>query len=149
MIEWQLNQHLARITSDLEFAEIENIEDTAVAPLPVLKSNSSSNLKSAAITNTNQSNGSYSRSQKRPSAPGERRGRKSALFHSNNMLLDTQDDMMDSKQSTNSSSYGNVAGAVNAEGEPVYCFCRQVSYGEMIACDNQECATGIFILLIL
>ncbi|KAI9283750.1 hypothetical protein BC943DRAFT_326958 [Umbelopsis sp. AD052] len=23
--------------------------------------------------------------------------------------------------------------------EPVYCFCRQVSYGEMVACDNDEC----------
>eukprot|EP01035_Chromulina_nebulosa_P033357 gene33357-44658_t len=23
--------------------------------------------------------------------------------------------------------------------EPIYCFCRQVAYGEMIACDNEEC----------
>ncbi|ORX54620.1 hypothetical protein DM01DRAFT_1322020 [Hesseltinella vesiculosa] len=23
--------------------------------------------------------------------------------------------------------------------EPVYCYCRQVSYGDMIACDNEEC----------
>ncbi|KAK0608029.1 hypothetical protein LWI29_024367 [Acer saccharum] len=23
--------------------------------------------------------------------------------------------------------------------EPTYCFCNQVSYGEMVACDNQEC----------
>lgn len=25
--------------------------------------------------------------------------------------------------------------------EPVYCFCRQVSYGEMVACDNDEVIT--------
>ena len=23
--------------------------------------------------------------------------------------------------------------------EPVYCYCRQVSYGEMVGCDNPEC----------
>ena len=23
--------------------------------------------------------------------------------------------------------------------EPVYCICRQIAYGEMIACDNEEC----------
>jgi len=28
--------------------------------------------------------------------------------------------------------------------EPVYCLCRQVAYGEMIACDNEECAIEWF-----
>lgn len=23
--------------------------------------------------------------------------------------------------------------------EPTYCFCKNVSYGDMIACDNKEC----------
>jgi len=23
--------------------------------------------------------------------------------------------------------------------EPVYCICRQIAYGDMIACDNEEC----------
>ncbi|CAG8815931.1 14855_t:CDS:1, partial [Dentiscutata erythropus] len=23
--------------------------------------------------------------------------------------------------------------------EPLYCYCKQVSYGEMVACDNSEC----------
>ncbi|KAI9312417.1 the Ing1 Phd finger in complex with A histone H3k4me3 peptide, partial [Dichotomocladium elegans] len=23
--------------------------------------------------------------------------------------------------------------------EPLYCYCRQVSFGEMVACDNDEC----------
>jgi hypothetical protein len=27
--------------------------------------------------------------------------------------------------------------------EPVYCFCRQVSYGEMVACDNDEVDTQL------
>lgn len=27
---------------------------------------------------------------------------------------------------------------VNANGEPLYCICRQISYGNMIACDNQK-----------
>ncbi len=25
------------------------------------------------------------------------------------------------------------------ENEPTYCLCKQVSYGEMIGCDNNEC----------
>lgn len=28
--------------------------------------------------------------------------------------------------------------------EPVYCTCRQIAYGEMIACDNEECAVEWF-----
>lgn len=31
-----------------------------------------------------------------------------------------------------------------ATDEQVYCFCHQVSYGEMIACDNQECKNEWF-----
>ncbi|KAK3812576.1 MAG: Phd domain in Ing1-like protein, partial [Linnemannia elongata] len=23
--------------------------------------------------------------------------------------------------------------------QPVYCYCQQVSYGEMVACDNKDC----------
>ncbi|KAH8548577.1 hypothetical protein BGW37DRAFT_506727 [Umbelopsis sp. PMI_123] len=44
-----------------------------------------------------------------------------------------------------SSSAENVQAAVAISdmpvdpNEPVYCFCRQVSYGEMVACDNDEC----------
>ena len=28
--------------------------------------------------------------------------------------------------------------------EPVYCYCQRVSFGEMIACDNEECAIEWF-----
>ena len=28
--------------------------------------------------------------------------------------------------------------------EPTYCLCHQVSYGEMIACDNEDCSTEWF-----
>ena len=28
--------------------------------------------------------------------------------------------------------------------EPTYCTCKQVSYGEMIACDNEDCAIEWF-----
>ena len=28
--------------------------------------------------------------------------------------------------------------------EPVYCFCRQIAFGDMIACDNEECAIEWF-----
>ena len=28
--------------------------------------------------------------------------------------------------------------------EPIYCFCRQVAFGNMVACDNEECAIEWF-----
>ncbi|VEU24216.1 DEKNAAC105365 [Brettanomyces naardenensis] len=28
---------------------------------------------------------------------------------------------------------------VNSDGEPVYCYCGQVSYGEMVGCDGEDC----------
>lgn len=28
--------------------------------------------------------------------------------------------------------------------EPVYCYCQRVSFGEMIACDNEDCAIEWF-----
>ncbi|KAG2177254.1 hypothetical protein INT43_007911, partial [Umbelopsis isabellina] len=43
----------------------------------------------------------------------------------------------------NSADNAQVAVAISEmpvdPNEPVYCFCRQVSYGEMVACDNDEC----------
>lgn len=29
--------------------------------------------------------------------------------------------------------------------EPTYCLCHQVSYGEMIGCDNSDCPIGKFL----
>ena len=34
--------------------------------------------------------------------------------------------------------------AVVDPNEPVYCYCQRVSFGEMIACDNEECAIEWF-----
>lgn len=41
-----------------------------------------------------------------------------------------------SNQSTASST--DTSAKVNANNEPLYCICRQISYGNMIACDNQK-----------
>jgi hypothetical protein len=36
-------------------------------------------------------------------------------------------------------------GAAGADGsEPVYCTCRKLSYGQMVACDNEDCAIEWF-----
>jgi hypothetical protein len=34
--------------------------------------------------------------------------------------------------------------AEGGEGEPKYCYCNDVSYGEMVACDNESCAREWF-----
>lgn len=38
-----------------------------------------------------------------------------------------------------SSPYGNASSRSGSNGEPVYCHCRQVSFGEMVGCDGSEC----------
>lgn len=32
-----------------------------------------------------------------------------------------------------------VTSPINYDGEPVYCYCQQVSYGEMVGCDGENC----------
>ncbi|KAI0541745.1 hypothetical protein GGR58DRAFT_414207 [Xylaria digitata] len=39
---------------------------------------------------------------------------------------------------TNSSGHGDDEGEVDAD-EPLYCYCNGVSYGEMVACDADDC----------
>ncbi|TGJ85200.1 hypothetical protein E0Z10_g3534 [Xylaria hypoxylon] len=41
-------------------------------------------------------------------------------------------------EDTNSSGHGDDEGEVEAD-EPLYCYCNGVSYGEMVACDANDC----------
>ncbi|KAI1153569.1 hypothetical protein F4825DRAFT_248671 [Nemania diffusa] len=41
-------------------------------------------------------------------------------------------------EDTNSSGHGDDEGEVDAD-EPLYCYCNGVSYGEMVACDAEDC----------
>uniref|UniRef100_A0A060T6X1 Chromatin modification-related protein n=1 Tax=Blastobotrys adeninivorans TaxID=409370 RepID=A0A060T6X1_BLAAD len=38
----------------------------------------------------------------------------------------------------------DAAGEGEEEGEPVYCYCQQVSYGEMVGCDGPDCKNEWF-----
>jgi inhibitor of growth protein 4 len=47
---------------------------------------------------------------------------------------------------TNGNTNFNIAGDIESElpkgidpNEPVYCLCRQIAFGDMIACDNEDC----------
>ena len=45
------------------------------------------------------------------------------------------------------SFYAGMAGGIPMPvdpSEPVYCYCQRVSFGEMIACDNEDCAIEWF-----
>lgn len=46
-----------------------------------------------------------------------------------------------SQQSASYHQHQQRGGMMKANGirEPVYCFCKNVSYGDMIACDNKDC----------
>lgn len=43
------------------------------------------------------------------------------------------------KKETQHKSATTPTSPVNYEGEPVYCYCQQVSYGEMVGCDGAHC----------
>lgn len=46
------------------------------------------------------------------------------------------------KQSVSSNKSGTkkkTRRRVNSKGEPIYCYCGQVSYGEMVGCDGEDC----------
>ena len=45
----------------------------------------------------------------------------------------------DGTDKPSSSKLGNTYADYIDPNEPTYCYCRQVSYGEMIACDSNEC----------
>lgn len=45
-----------------------------------------------------------------------------------------------SKKETASNKESKIpTSPINYEGEPVYCYCQQVSYGEMVGCDGENC----------
>jgi len=47
--------------------------------------------------------------------------------------------VMAAEQAASTSSTGDVLDMPVDPNEPTYCICHQVSYGQMIACDNPEC----------
>ena len=54
-----------------------------------------------------------------------------------------------STYNTNKNSNGKPKTVVPADlpidpNEPLYCYCQQVSYGEMVACDNTDCEVEWF-----
>lgn len=51
---------------------------------------------------------------------------------------------MSAEQAASSGSAGDVLDMPVDPNEPTYCICHQVSYGEMIACDNPEVSSYFF-----
>jgi hypothetical protein len=47
-------------------------------------------------------------------------------------------------QNANASRAQELLQTIVDPNEPVYCFCRQVAFGNMVACDNEECSIEWF-----
>ncbi|KHJ44452.1 PHD-finger [Trichuris suis] len=86
------------------------------------------------------------RKSKRATNGGRRKRRKTR--QSNNNTDDEDDDDPESDSESNSGAQSNRGSHGEAQGnteveesvdEPVYCICRQVSYGYMVCCDNEKC----------
>ena len=53
-----------------------------------------------------------------------------------------ENDQSDNHEQQQGNGHGHSNDPVEAEtddGSEVYCLCRRISYGEMIACDNRDC----------
>ena len=46
---------------------------------------------------------------------------------------------VESYQQTGEDPYSDVALVTPGPDEPRYCYCNQVSFGEMVGCDNDDC----------
>ncbi|KHJ44462.1 PHD-finger [Trichuris suis] len=86
------------------------------------------------------------RKSKRATNGGRRKRRKTRRSNSNTDDEDGDDAESDSESNSgaqsNRGSHGEAQGNTEVEesvDEPVYCICRQVSYGQMICCDNEKC----------
>ncbi|KFD57163.1 hypothetical protein M513_02048 [Trichuris suis] len=86
------------------------------------------------------------RKSKRATNGGRRKRRKTRQSNNNNDDEDDDDPESDSESNSgaqsNRGSHGEAQGNTEVEesvDEPVYCICRQVSYGQMICCDNEKC----------
>ncbi|KAI8955170.1 hypothetical protein F4801DRAFT_587022 [Xylaria longipes] len=71
-----------------------------------------------------------SRSSRNTSTTAKRSHKKGASQHAIPTRIVDED--------TNSSGHGDDEGDVDAD-EPLYCYCNGVSYGEMVACDADDC----------
>ncbi|CDW54862.1 PHD domain containing protein [Trichuris trichiura] len=91
------------------------------------------------------------RKSKRATNSGRRRGRKTRQSSNNNDEDDDDESESESNSGAQSNRGSNGEAQENAEvdesvDEPLYCLCRQrynhivqVSYGQMICCDNEKC----------
>ncbi|EPS69195.1 hypothetical protein M569_05572, partial [Genlisea aurea] len=77
----------------------------------------------------------------RPGETTSNRGRKRQAFPTRHLTTNNASTSASATEATTSS-----ANMVTMEldvpvdpNEPTYCFCSQVSYGEMVACDNPDC----------
>ncbi|KAI8625872.1 hypothetical protein F5Y19DRAFT_239836 [Xylariaceae sp. FL1651] len=76
-----------------------------------------------------------SRSSRNTSTTTKRSHKKGASQHAIPTRIADED--------TNSSGHGDDEGDVEAD-EPLYCYCNGVSYGEMVACDAEDCGREWF-----
>lgn len=55
-----------------------------------------------------------------------------------------QDETLELEEEGEEEAEGGEGEGEGGEGEPKYCYCNDVSYGEMVACDNEACAREWF-----
>jgi hypothetical protein len=129
-----LEDYVERLNDDLKKFASELPESSANKPLPERKSSHDKHGSSAArrSRSPSPSGGQSSGSESMDEAADD--------FDKDPSFQD--DELMGSGAAESSSSNAAAAAAAAAaakSNEPVYCICRQVSHGRMVACDDENC----------
>ncbi|KAI9006129.1 hypothetical protein BC832DRAFT_592220 [Gaertneriomyces semiglobifer] len=69
--------------------------------------------------------------------PGQRRRRKTSASVAS--VYDSTPARRRTRQRSDEHSSGGLNKKKNSEDEALYCYCRQVSWGDMVGCDNENC----------
>ncbi|KAH6578009.1 hypothetical protein BASA62_000533 [Batrachochytrium salamandrivorans] len=72
-------------------------------------------------------------------SPSSQSGHKRKLSGGNRTMIHKRSHKRKTEEGQGLFSSGVARSATPEMDEQLYCFCQQVSYGEMIACDNEEC----------
>ncbi|KAI8389278.1 hypothetical protein BD560DRAFT_320371 [Blakeslea trispora] len=130
-----VDRHCNRLDADLvKFEEDQMVGDSRITTLPGLQPSARS-LKEGVDVRDRATKRLLDRERK------ELKGEKKSEFNSKSSKSIEKEKM---KYTYNKNGNGKPKTVVPVDlpidpNEPLYCYCQQVSYGEMVACDNTDC----------
>ncbi|CAG8434261.1 3256_t:CDS:2 [Diversispora eburnea] len=132
-----VDRHIRRLDDDLQKFEDEQmtgpgrINATTTNVTNITNTNNSNNI---AITGSNNSNRGGGGEELQHQLPN----RKQIIKSERGDKKDSKNEKRNNGEPPTKKHTQSVDMPIDPN-EPIYCYCKQVSYGEMVACDNSEC----------